>query len=144
ASLLVTLGGDRLGRRRTLVLLALATAAGGIALAVAHHPVLLAITAVLALAFAHDPVVLAITAFLGMANGMGRDRGAALVVEQAILPATVDDAGRTQAFAWYNVLQDAGHALGSLAAGMPVALAALTPLEPAAALRVSVLTYAGL
>ncbi|HVQ26821.1 MAG TPA: MFS transporter, partial [Planctomycetota bacterium] len=49
-----------------------------------------------------------------------------------------------QAFAWYNVLQDAGHALGSLAAGMPVALAALTHLEPATALRVSVLTYAGL
>ncbi|MEO6026714.1 MAG: MFS transporter [Candidatus Binatia bacterium] len=127
ASLLVTVGSDRLGRRRTLVLLALATALGGIALA-----------------FLHDPFVLAVTAFLGMANGMGRDRGAALVIEQAILPATTDDAGRTQAFAWYNVLQDAGHALGSLAAALPVALAATTSLDAPAALRIAVLTYAGL
>jgi len=127
ASLLVTVGSDRIGRRRTLVLLALATALGGIALA-----------------FVHDPFVLAVTAFLGMANGMGRDRGAALVIEQAILPATTDDAGRTQAFAWYNVLQDTGHALGSLAAGLPVALAATTDLDAPAALRIAVLTYAGL
>jgi MFS family permease len=127
ASLLVTVGGDRLGRRRTLVLLALATSAGGVALA-----------------FLRDPVILALASFLGMANGMGRDRGAALVIEQAILPATTDDAGRTQAFAWYNVLQDAGHALGSLAAGLPVVLGMLTALDPAAALRVSVLAYAAL
>jgi MFS family permease len=127
ASLLVTLGGDRLGRRRTLLLLALASAAGGVALA-----------------FFHDTLTLTVAAFLGMANGMGRDRGAAMVLEQAILPATTDDAGRTQAFAWYNVLQDAGHALGSLAAGLPVALTAMTRLDGASALRVSVLVYAAL
>ena len=51
----------------------------------------------------------AAVAFLGMANGQGRDRGPALIVEQSILPATVDDATRTRTFAWYNVLQDAGH-----------------------------------
>jgi len=50
---------------------------------------------------------------------MGRDRGASLVLEQAILPATVSNSDRTRAFAWYNVLQDAGHALGALAAGLP-------------------------
>src|SRR5690349_1214297 len=111
ASLLVTVGGDRLGRRRTLVLLALATSAGGVALA-----------------FLRDPLTLAVASFLGMANGMGRDRGAALVIEQAILPATTTAADRTQSFAWYNVLQDAGHALGSLAAGLPVALGAVTAL----------------
>ena len=43
---------------------------------------------------------LAIWAFLGMLNGMGRDRGAALVLDQAILPNTVPDAGRTGAFAF--------------------------------------------
>ena len=127
ASLLVTLGGDRLGRRRTLVLLAVATAAGGIALA-----------------FFHDFVTLTIAAFLGMANGMGRDRGAALVIEQAILPATVEDSTRTQTFAWYNVLQDAGHALGSLAAGLPVVLQTAADLAPTAALRLSVCVYAAL
>jgi MFS family permease len=127
ASLLVTLGGDRLGRRRTLLLLALASAAGGVALA-----------------FLHDAITLAVAAFAGMANGMGRDRGAAMVVEQAVLPATTDDAGRTRAFAWYNVLQDAGHALGSLAAGLPVALTATTALDATSALRLSVLAYAAL
>ncbi|MCC6763143.1 MAG: MFS transporter [Deltaproteobacteria bacterium] len=127
ASLLVTLAGDRIGRRRTLVLLAVATAAGGIALACVDHP-----------------AALAIAAFLGMANGMGRDRGAALVVEQAILPATTDDAGRTRAFAWYNVLQDAGHALGSVAAGLPVLLERGAGLAHPAALRASVLAYAAL
>lgn len=124
ASLLVTLGGDRLGRRRTLLVLALASALGGGALA-----------------FLTEPWLLAVTAFLGMTNGMGRDRGAALVIEQAILPATVGDAERTQAFAWYNVLQDAGHALGSLAAGLPVLLttAGLGALD---ASRVAVLVTA--
>jgi hypothetical protein len=109
------------------MLLALATAAGGVALA-----------------FLRNPLTLAIASFLGMANGMGRDRGAALVIEQAILPATTDDAGRTQSFAWYNVLQDAGHALGSLAAGLPVVLGSVAHLDAAVALRLSVLTYAGL
>ncbi len=127
ASLFVTVGGDRFGRRRTLVALALATAAGGVALA-----------------FFRDPVALALASFLGMANGMGRDRGASLVIEQAILPATTGDVGRTQAFAWYNVLQDAGHALGSVAAGLPVALGAATNLGAAGALRVSMLAYAAL
>ena len=127
ASLLVTVAGDRLGRRRTLVLLALATGAGGVALALAQ-----------------SPIALALVAFLGMVNGMGRDRGAALVVEQAVLPATTDDAGRTQAFAWYSLLQDVGHALGSLAAGLPAALVAATAIGDRAALRASVVAYAAL
>jgi MFS family permease len=127
ASLLVTFGADRLGRRRTLLLLATASAGGAVVLALTR-----------------SPLALAVAAFVGMVNGMGRDRGAALVVEQAVLPATTDDAGRTQAFAWYNVLQDTGHALGSLAAGLPAVLAAATDIDGAAALRASVLAYAGL
>jgi MFS family permease len=127
ASALVTLAGDRLGRRRTLLGLAIATAAGGIALALLDHP-----------------LTLALAAFLGMANGMGRDRGAALVIEQAVLPATIPDGERTRAFAWYNVLQDAGHALGSAAAGLPIVLQHTLDLAPLHALRVSVLAYAGL
>src|SRR5712691_11867864 len=50
--------------------------------------------------------LLAVAAFVGMLNGMGRDRGAALVLEQAALPATAAEADRTGAFAAYNVLQD--------------------------------------
>lgn len=102
SSLIVTFLGDRLGRRRSLLVLALLATLGGVALLWTSH--LLAIC---------------IAAFLGMVNGAGRDRAAALVIEQAVLPQTVSDAGRTKAYAWYNVLQDAGHALGALAAGLP-------------------------
>jgi MFS family permease len=123
-SLLVTLRGDRIGYRRALLGLSLASAAGGAALAVTSHP-----------------LALAAAAFLGMANAMGRDRGGSSVLELAALPATVDDAGRTFAFARYNVLQDIGHALGSLLAGLP-ALVETTAGAPA--YRGSVLAYAGL
>jgi hypothetical protein len=79
-----------------------------------------------------------------MVNGMGRDRGAALVVEQALLPATVRDAERTMAFARYNVLQDIGHAVGGLAAGLPALLQESGILAGAPALRWSVAGYAAL
>src|SRR2546427_10209060 len=59
ATLLVTVAGDRLRRRRALVGLALLGVAGGGLVAVAS-----------------DLPVLAAAAFLGMVNGMGRDRGA--------------------------------------------------------------------
>jgi hypothetical protein len=59
-----------------------------------------------------------------MVNGIGRDRGAALVLEQAALPATTDDAGRTRAFAIYALAQDIGHATGALAAAIPLSLRA--------------------
>jgi MFS family permease len=119
ASLIATFWGDRLGRRWFLVGL---SALGGVG--------------ALAVALVSEPLALAACAFLGMLNGMGRDRGAALVLEQAALPETTTDAGRTALFAAYNVLQDAGHALGSLLAVTPVLLGArgLGDLE---ALRVS-------
>jgi MFS family permease len=105
ASLAVTLGGDRLGRRRTLIALALLSGLGGVVFVLFR-----------------DPLAIAVAAFIGMLNGMGRDRGAAAVVEQAILPATAGDAERTRTFAWYSVLQDAGHALGALLGGLPSVL----------------------
>ncbi len=105
AALGVTVAGDRLGRRPSLVALALAGAAG---------------TSLVCLSTQLG--VLAVAAFAGMVNGMGRDRGAALVLEQAILPATGSDDDRTLGFAWYSVLQDAGHAMGALLAGAPLAL----------------------
>jgi MFS family permease len=105
SALVVTLFADRLGRRRALLVLAALAGAGG---------VLLMMTNQLAAACA--------VAFLGMVNGMGRDRGAQLVLEQAMLPATTMARDRTRAFAWYNVLQDIGHALGGLAAAAPVVL----------------------
>jgi len=102
ASLVVTLAGDGVGRRRALLLLTVLGAAGATVAAFVDHP-----------------VALGIAAFVGMLNGMGRDRGAALILEQAALPATASDTERTAVFARYNVLQDVGHALGSLMAGLP-------------------------
>ncbi|HYJ32417.1 MAG TPA: MFS transporter [Candidatus Binatia bacterium] len=107
AALLVTVGGDRAGRKRTLLLLALLGAAGGAVVALAAKP-----------------LVIGAAAFFGMLNGMGRDRGASMILDQAILPATASPEKRTAVFAWYNVVQDAGHALGALAAGLPAVLRA--------------------
>jgi hypothetical protein len=78
----------------------------------------------------------ALAALLGMVNGMGRDRSAASVIEQALLPATVVAAERTNAFAWYTVAQDAGHALGALLAATPAWLAG-AGLGEAGALRLA-------
>ena len=105
ATLLVTLAADRLGRRTTLLLLALLSAAGGVALAAAAQL-----------------TVFLLAAFFGMLNGMGRDRGGAVALEQAIVPETVPGARRTWALAWYNLLLDTGGALGGLAGSLPYLL----------------------
>ena len=126
ALVVVTWAGDRIGRRRCLLGLSLLGAAGG-----------------LGAALVDSPLAMAAAAFVGILNGMGRDRGAALVLEQAILPATVDDAGRTGAFARYNLLTDIGHALGALLAAAPTLLAALG-VDETQAFRGMFLLYAGL
>jgi MFS family permease len=101
-TLAVMLIAERIGRKRCLVGLAALSAVGTAGFALAPAPWLLVPTAV-----------------LGMVNGMGRDRGAAFSLEQAVLPDLSDARGRTQAFAWYNVVLDMGHALGALAALLP-------------------------
>jgi MFS family permease len=120
ATLLVTLG-VRAPRRATLVGLALLSATGCLAL----------------VAFSRSGVaVLAGLAFLGMLNGMGRDRGAAMVLESATLPGTVPDDRRTRAFAGYHVLQDTGHAIGALLAGVPEVLRRWTTCGDIASLQI--------
>jgi MFS family permease len=46
--------------------------------------------------------------------------------------------------AWYNVLQDAGHAIGSLLAGLPVLIRSATGLGELASLRSCLLLYAAI
>jgi MFS family permease len=58
-------------------------------------------------------------AFVGMFSVHGRDRGAIPILEQALFPATTTDVDRTRVFAWYNVLLDAGYAVGGLLAALP-------------------------
>jgi len=126
-ALAVTLRGRLWELRRALLVLGLLATVGGVLVAVVSHP-----------------VALAAAAFLGMVNGMGRDRGPASVLEQALIPATTTAAGRTTAFAWYTALQDAGHALGSLAAGLPALLAVLLPVDEAGSFRLAIGLYAAL
>ncbi|MBI3723426.1 MFS transporter [bacterium] len=125
AALLATLAGDRIGRRRFLALLGLMGGAGAATFATASHP-----------------LVLAGAAFLGMLNAVGRDRGAALVLEQAMLPSTADAASRTRVFAWYNVLGDVGHAVGAALAVLPRPLRELRGMSELASLRATILVCA--
>src|SRR6266850_147971 len=60
--------GDRIGRRRWLIMLGVIAAAGGAVFA-----------------FASSAMLLGAAAFLGMLNSLGKDRAAALALEQAIL-----------------------------------------------------------
>jgi MFS family permease len=119
--------GDRIGRRNWLIMLGVIAAAGGAVFA-----------------FASNAVVLATAAFLGMLNSLGKDRAAALALEQAILPSTGSDAGRTRAFAWYNVIQDIGHGLGAALAVLPTLLRDSAGLDHLHSLRVAVILYAAL
>jgi MFS family permease len=125
ATLIVSLGGDSWGRRRVLVALALSSAIGYFALAVFS-----------------DASALVPLAFVGMLNGMGRDRGAASALDQAILPETVPDSRRTWALACYNVPLDGGHALGALAATAPTVLMRVTELNSQAAHQLTFLVCA--
>lgn len=120
-----TFWGDRMGRRRGLIALALASAAGGAVLAAAS-----------------DLAVLAVAAFCGMMNSLGKDRAAAAALEQAILPGTVDDAGRTRVFAWYNVTQDIGHGIGAALAAAPELLRLAGVAGDVGSLRAAVGAYA--
>ena len=127
AALVTTLSADRLGRRRFLVAVAMLSAAGAASIL-----------------FVPSAPLLAAAALCGLVNGMGRDRGPALIVEQAILPATIDDLGRTRVYAWYNVCQDAGHALGSLLAALPsVAHAGVGRLSGSTGLGLAALLFIG-
>lgn len=125
-TLVVALYAERLGRSRCLIALALISAAGTAGFALAP-----------------SAWMLAPAAALGMVNGMGRDRGAAFSLEQALLPDLADERGRTRAFAWYNVVLDSGHALGALAALLP-SLLRHAGMEPLASYRAGFLAVAGL
>ncbi|PYR62856.1 MAG: hypothetical protein DMF88_26390 [Acidobacteria bacterium] len=107
----VTVAADRVGRRRTLIFVSLLTAVGFIA----------------ATSAARLPLLIP-AAFIGMLNGMGRDRGPAGTLEQAILPETADATG---------------HALGGLAAALPASHRLMFTLCAGSAV-ISVIPYAAL
>ncbi len=97
-----TFWADRVGRRRSMVGLALLGGVAG-----------------LVLAWAPNTLTLVYASFFGMLNTQGTDRGAVQALETAILPSTAEPGERTRVYAWYNALQDIGGALGALAAALP-------------------------
>lgn len=126
AALLATVAGDNFGRRRFLFAVALLSAIGGFVFAAGTSTILLAGAA-----------------FFGMLNGMGKDRGAAVAIEQAILPSTAPDERRTSVFAFYSVLQSASAAAGALMAGLPDLMHRFDPAMPEeVALRAMIVGYA--
>jgi len=124
AALLATIAADNLGRRRFLIGFAVLSAIGGLAVATYSNA-----------------IVLAIASFIGMLNGVGKDRGSALAVEQAILPSTVPDERRTFVFSIYNVLQSAGAASGALMAAIPSILVRVASIPEIRAMRATMVGY---
>ena len=122
----ITFKADRLGRRRTLFLLSLLTAAG-----------------VLPLIFRFGLPAMVLVAFVGMLNGMGSDRSPAFALEQATIPGLVPDVKRTWALAWYSVVLDASGAVGALAAGIPIAAQKWWGMDLGRSYRFLFIGYAG-
>src|SRR6476469_10103910 len=121
----ITFKADHLGRRRTLFVLSLLTAAGS-----------------LPLIFRFGLPAMIVIAFLGMLNGMGTDRSPAFALEQATILGLVADAKRTWALAWYSVVLDASGALGALAAGIPIAAQKWWSVDIARSYRLLFVAYA--
>ena len=125
STILVMLRADHLGRKPTLVVLSLLTAAGGVGLALAPNL-----------------PILVLVAFFGMLNGMGTDRSASFALEQAIIPGLVGDEHRTWSLARYNLVLDAAGAVGALAAALPLFLQRTFQLPLSAAYRTVFFGYA--
>jgi MFS family permease len=106
ATLLASFFADRMGRRKFLLLLAVLNILGGFCLAGLET-------------FRSAPQLFLAAAFVGLVNGLGRDRGPAYALDQAMLPQTTSHERRTFLIAWYSLFMDAGLALGALAAGLP-------------------------
>ncbi|MGH2500796.1 MAG: MFS transporter [Candidatus Limnocylindria bacterium] len=103
-----TLLADRVGRRRTMVAMALLMVAGG-------------------LLFAHGGAywILLLGAFTGTISATSSEVGAFLTVEQAILPQTAPAERRTWLFSIYATVANFAQAAGSLFAAGAGALASL-------------------
>jgi hypothetical protein len=96
-----------------------------------------------ALAMSDRVLVLVAVAFCGMVNGMGRDRGPASSIEQAILPETTTPERRTMMLAWYNLALDAGHAIGALAGAIPTLLVRGLQIDTVRAHQIALFICAG-
>jgi MFS family permease len=120
-TLWVSLVTDRLGRRRTAVVISTLMALGG-----------------LAFALTSQLWVLALAVLVGGINPVGKEFGSFLTVEQAMLPQTTSARERTSAFSLYSVVGTLASAFGALPAGLPVLLG----IEAMTGYRTLLLAYA--
>jgi len=104
-TLVITVWGDRLGRRRILI-------AGS----------LLMLLAVAIPAAGAQPILLALVAFTGMVSVTANESTGLVSVDQAVLPQTVPERQVTNAFATYGVVAFGASALGAAALGPLVGL----------------------
>jgi MFS family permease len=117
--------GDRIGRRKLLMV--------GSALMVlaAFIPFV-----------SHDPLLLALIALSGMVAVNANESTGLQTVDQALLPQSVPDSQRTAAFALYNVLAATGAALGALSVGLLPIIGAWLGLSGPDIYAPAFLTYA--
>jgi MFS family permease len=104
-TVVITLYGDRIGRRRLLVI----------------GSALMGLAAVIPLVGA-NPVLLLLIGLTGMVAVSSNENTGLQSIDQAVLPQTVPPRQRTAAFAAYNLVAAAASALGALAVGPMVAL----------------------
>jgi MFS family permease len=117
---------DRLGRRRTMVTMAVLMIAGGLLFAVADRLWLLVLGA-----------------FTGTISASSAEVGPFVTVEQAILPQTAPDDRRTWLFSIYDTLGSLAGAAGALCTGA-VAIVARLGLSGADPYRPLFAVYAGI
>ena len=124
-TLVIALWGDRIGRRRLLVI------GSGLMLLSAVIPLVGA-----------NPLLLVIIGLSGMVAVTSSESTGLQSVDQAVLPQTVPDRQRTSAFALYNVVAAAASAVGALSVGPMVALGEALGLSGAAVYTPAFVTYA--
>ena len=124
-TVLWTLLADRVGRRRTVVVLSALMALGG---------------ALFAAGSSFELLLLA--AFTGTISATSSEVGAFITVEQAILPQTAPAERRTWLFSIYAFVANIAQAAGALFAGLAAGLAAASGLGGPDALRPLFILYA--
>ena len=124
-TVVITLYGDRIGRRRLL-----AIGSG-----------LMVLSAVIPFVGA-NPVLLVLIGLTGMVAVSSNENTGLQSVDQAVLPQTVPDTQRTAGFALYNLVAAGASAVGALAVGPMVALGHALGLADAAAFAPSFVLYA--
>jgi MFS family permease len=127
ANVLVSGLGDRVGRRRTLIILsAILFAASVVILTTANF------------------LILALTFFIGTTATTGTGNGPTEAIEQASMPDTTSAGNRNYLFSFYNITGSIMTALGALFAGLQSTFKTSLSLDNLSSLRAYFLVYAAI